>query len=83
MNPQIVIKKEESYATGLTNKAGSMSGSIPGGGRQRRRETSGDVPLRAEMTSYGHIWFSIRQSHQDVQDYHSMSYATKTDNKDH
>lgn len=51
MNPQIVIKKEESYATGLTNKAGSMSGSIPGGGRQRRRETSGDVPLRAEMTS--------------------------------
>lgn len=53
MNLQIAIKKKN-HAIQLTNKEGSMSGSIPDGGRQRRRETSGDVPLRAEMTSYGH-----------------------------
>lgn len=46
--------KKKSHARHLTSNEGSMSGSIPEGGRQRRRETSGDVPLRAEMTSYGH-----------------------------
>lgn len=55
-----------------------MSGSIPDGGRQSRRETSGDVPRRAEMTSYGHSGIHYKmQTLQDLQDYHSMSFTTK------
>lgn len=41
----------------LTERAGSISGSTPGGGLQRSKDTSGDVPLRADMTSWGkHEW---------------------------
>lgn len=76
MNLQIATKKQ-SYAIHLTNKEGSMSGSIPDGGRQSRRETSGDVPLRAEMTSYDHRNSLLDTGPQDLQDNHSMSFTTK------
>lgn len=46
------LKAQVSKALDLTNKEVSISGSIPGGGLHRRRDTSGNVPLRAEMTSY-------------------------------
>lgn len=47
-----------------------MSGSTPGGGLQRSKDTSGDVPLRADITSWGyHKWqvkFQLKHHYQII-----------------
>lgn len=46
--------KTELVSNNLTKKAVSISGSTPGAGLQRSKDTSGAVPLRADMTSWRH-----------------------------